>query len=185
MAKNNQTETETTRTTSAKAGKYLTFQLGAEEYGLEILKVKEIIGLMEITAVPRTPHYVRGVINLRGKVIPVIELRSKFDMETTEDTDQTCIIVVEVASDNGAIQTGVVVDAVSEVLDITEDQIENAPSFGTGVDTEFILGIGKIREEVKILLDIDKVIDVDIVTGFTDSYDNQMQDEEISELVEA
>jgi purine-binding chemotaxis protein CheW len=144
--------------TETRTGKYLTFRLAAEEYGLEILKVREIIGMMDITKVPRTPHYVRGVINLRGRVIPVVDLRAKFDMEVTEDTNETCIIVVEVTSQLGSVSMGIRVDAVSEVLDIKEDEIEDTPSFGSGIDTRFILGIGKVKNEVKILLDIDQVL---------------------------
>lgn len=141
-----------------KAGKYLTFRLAAEEYGLEILKVREIIGLMNITQVPRTPDYIRGVINLRGKVIPVLDLRNKFGMGVTEDTEETCIIVVEVNLEGESVMMGTVVDAVSEVLDIQKDEIADAPAFGTDVDTKFILGIGKVKDEVKILLDIDEVL---------------------------
>ena len=141
-----------------KEGKYLTFALGHEEYGLEILKVREIIGYMNITAVPQTPAHVKGVINLRGQVIPVIDLRSKFGMEEIEITEQTCIIVVEITQGTRKFQTGIVVDHVSEVLDIAEGDIEDAPQFGSSVDTNFILGMGKIGETVKILLDIDKVL---------------------------
>jgi len=140
------------------AGKYLTFKLANETYGIEILKVQEIIGLMSITSIPRTPNFVRGVINLRGKVIPVIELRKKFDMETVEDTDHTCIIVVQVVGANGPITMGVIVDEVSEVVDISENQIEPAPSFGASIDTAFIMAMGKLGEAVVILLDIDKVL---------------------------
>ena len=147
-----------TKTTAAKAGKYLTFRLAAEEYGLEILKVREIIGMMEITGVPKTPDHVRGVINLRGKVIPVIDLRTKFGMGSAENTDETCIVVVEAAGQGDSLMMGVLVDAVSEVLDIQADQIEEAPAFGTGVDTRFILGIGKVQQDVKLLLDIDEVL---------------------------
>ena len=143
---------------SGLAGKYLTFKLAGEEYGLEILKVKEIIGLMPITDVPRMPGYVRGVINLRGKVIPVVDLRTKFGLMTAEDTDETCIIVVDVAENGKSTQTGILVDTVSEVLDIVGDQIEEAPSFGTSVDTDFIMGMGKIGQDVKILLDVVKVL---------------------------
>jgi len=146
------------KTVEDKAGKYLTFRLDQEEYGLEILKVREIIGLMNITHVPRTPEYIRGVINLRGKVIPVLDLRKKFGMGTTDDTEETCVIVVEVNSIGSAVMMGIIVDAVSEVLDIQGSQIEEAPSFGTNVDTRFILGIGKVKDEVKILLDIDQVL---------------------------
>ena len=141
-----------------KEGKYLTFALGQEEYGLEILKVREIIGYMEITAVPQTPHHVKGVINLRGQVIPVIDLRSKFGMETAEITEESCIIVVEISQGDRNFQTGIVVDHVQEVLDIDEQNIEDAPQFGGSVDTSFILGMGKIGDSVKILLDIDKVL---------------------------
>jgi len=140
------------------AGKYLTFKLLNEEYGLEILKVREIIGMMAITSLPRTPSFVRGVINLRGKVIPVIDLRSKFEMESTEDTDQTCIIVVDVVSGGGSIQIGILVDSVSEVLDILGEDIEEAPAFGTNIDTAFILGMAKAKGSVKILLNIEKVL---------------------------
>ena len=141
-----------------KEGKYLTFALGQEEYGLEILKVRELIGYMAITAVPQTPEHVKGVINLRGQVIPVIDLRMKFGMEQAEVDEQTCIIVVDISSDNKQFQTGIVVDHVSEVLDIASEQIEDAPQFGSSVDTDFILGMGKISDSVKILLDIDKVL---------------------------
>ncbi len=141
-----------------REGKYLTFALGPEEYGLEILKVREIMGIMEITAVPQTPAHVRGVINLRGKVIPVIDLRARFGMETTETTDQTCIIVVEITQQGQGFNTGIVVDRVQEVLDIAGENIEDAPQFGSNVATDFILGMGKIGDTVKILLDIDKVL---------------------------
>jgi purine-binding chemotaxis protein CheW len=135
-------------------GKYLTFKLAGEEYGLEILKVREIIGLMDITAVPRTPDFVKGVINLRGKVIPVVDLRLKFGMATVEHTAETCIIVVHV----GEVEMGIIVDRVSEVLNIAADAIESTPSFGANVNTEFILGMGKVGGRVSILLDIDKVL---------------------------
>ncbi|HSW01184.1 MAG TPA: chemotaxis protein CheW [Sedimentisphaerales bacterium] len=138
--------------------KYLTFALGAEEYGVEILKVREIIGYMDITAVPQTPHYVKGVVNLRGQVIPVVDLRVKFGMETTEVTDETCIIVVETAHETRKLSTGIVVDRVREVLDIRAEAIEEPPAFDASVNTDFILGMGKVGEAVKILLDIDKVL---------------------------
>ena len=141
-----------------KGGKYLTFALGKEEYGLEILKVREIIGYMDITAIPQTPSYVRGVINLRGQVIPVIDLRAKFGMECTDKTDETCIIVVEINNGKNRFSTGIVVDRVSEVLDIAESNIEDSPEFGSSVNTQFILGMGKVGDSVKILLDIDKVL---------------------------
>jgi purine-binding chemotaxis protein CheW len=134
-------------------GKYLTFLLDEEEYGVEILKVREIIGLMDITSVPQTPDFVEGVINLRGKVIPVVDLRSKFGLARAEYNDQTCIIVVDVG-----MMMGIIVDTVNEVHDIPTASIEPAPDFGAAVDTSFILGMGKVKDDVKILLDIDKVL---------------------------
>jgi purine-binding chemotaxis protein CheW len=141
-----------------KEGKYLTFALAQEQYGLEILKVREIIGYMQITAVPQTPAYVKGVINLRGQVIPVVDIRAKFGMQTMEVTEQTCIIVVEITHGTRKFDTGIIVDRVEEVLDIAGKDIEPAPQFGSSVDTSFILGMGKIGDSVKILLDIDKVL---------------------------
>lgn len=149
-----------------KEGKYLTFALANEEYGLEILKVREIIGYMDITAVPQTPNHVKGVINLRGQVIPVIDLRAKFGMETAEITEETCIIVVEITQGKRQFSTGIVVDRVQEVLDIDGQDIEDAPQFGSNVNTDFILGMGKIGDTVKILLDIDKVLSGDNLAGF-------------------
>ncbi len=153
-------EAETTEQTdmSHLAGKYLTFKLGEEDYALQILKVQEIIEMQEITKVPRTPEYVKGVINLRGKVLPVIDLRLKFGLEQQEATRNTCIILVYVQSGDRTITMGIIIDEVSEVLDITSDQIEPAPSFGTQVDTSFILGMAKTEESVKMLLDIDMVL---------------------------
>jgi purine-binding chemotaxis protein CheW len=143
---------------ATRGGKYLTFGLGREEYGLEILKVREIFGYMDITAVPHTPAHVKGVINLRGQVISVIDLRSRFDMPATERTEKTCIIVVELNAHGQRINMGIIVDRVSEVLNIPGAQIEDAPSFGTRIDTSFILGMGKIGSSVKLLLDIDNIL---------------------------
>jgi purine-binding chemotaxis protein CheW len=137
-----------------RAGKYLTFFLAREEYGLEILKVHEIMGVMPITRVPRTPSFVRGVINLRGKVIPIVDLRAKFGMDEAAASAENCIIVVQV---HGA-QTGVIVDRVSEVSDITEEQVEDAPSFGSDVQTDYLLGIAKSTDRVRLLLDIERVL---------------------------
>ena len=138
---------------SGHGGKYLTFSLADEEYGLEILKVREINGIMDITAVPQMPDFIKGVINLRGKVIPVVDLRLKFGLESIEYTEATCIIVVDVGT-----LTGIIVDTVQEVLDIEDEQIDPPPPLGASVDTSFILGMGKVKDEVKILLDIDKVL---------------------------
>jgi purine-binding chemotaxis protein CheW len=146
---------------SSKTGrseKYLTFNLGGEQYGLEILKVREIIGIMDITRVPRTPEFIRGVINLRGKVIPVIDLRNKFGMETINDTEQTCIIVVDMQFENSSLLMGIIVDSVSEVLDIETEDIEDTPIFGSSVSTDFIQGIAKTKGGVKILLNIEEVL---------------------------
>ena len=137
----------------AQAGKYLTFYLASEEYGVEILKVHEIIGMLPITRVPRTPSFVRGVINLRGKVIPIIDLRERFGMPH-EGAEEQCIIVVQVYG----VQLGVVVDKVSEVLSITENDIEPTPSFGVDVSTEYLIGLAKGDGRVRLLLDIDKVL---------------------------
>jgi len=159
MSQTTETSVETKSDVGERlAGKYLTFKLADEEYGLEILKVQEIIRMQTVTRVPRTPDYVRGVLNLRGKVIPVIDLRSKFGMETQEDTDKTCIIVVQVSGGDHRIVMGVIIDEVREVLDISADCIEDTPSFGASINTEFIIGIGKVGDNVKMLLDIDKVL---------------------------
>ena len=147
---------------------------------MEILKVREIMGIMDITSVPQTPEFVKGVINLRGKVIPVIDLRTKFGMEATETTDQTCIIVVETTQANQKVSTGIVVDRVQEVLDIAADQIEDAPQFGSSVDTEFILGMGKIGDSVKILLDIDKVLDGADLSGVAKCSSTAVEEDAVS-----
>lgn len=139
-------------------GKYLTFALGNEEYGIAILKVREIIGLLEITAVPHTPSYIKGVINLRGRVIPVLDLRIKFGMPAKEYDERTCIIVVEVEGLAGTVQIGMLVDSVSEVLNIGEEEIEPPPALGGGADNGNIMGMAKIKNKVKMLLDIDRVI---------------------------
>jgi len=150
---------------TSKEGKYLTFTLANEEYGIGILKIKEIIGMMPITSVPRTPSFVKGVINLRGKVIPVVDLRLKFGMQPMEYTDRTCIIVVEISGQSGSLIIGIVVDSVSEVLNIKEEDIENTPTFGVRVNTDYIMGMAKMGGGVKILLDIDKVLSTqEIVT---------------------
>ncbi len=142
----------------SRSGKYLTFRLGAEEHGIPILKVREIIGLLSITRMPEAPAYMRGIVNLRGRIIPVIELRARFGMELVADSEETCIIVVELASGDSARLIGILVDAVSEVLDIKGDEIQDSPAMGGNPEDNFVLGIGKVKGGVKILLDIDKVI---------------------------
>jgi purine-binding chemotaxis protein CheW len=147
---------------AVEEGKFLTFVLSKEEYGVEILKVREIMGIMEITPVPQTSDYMKGVINLRGRVIPIIDLRLKFAMPEVEHTKETCIIVAEV----GATQVGAIVDSVSEVTDIKGEDIEDAPNFGQEIDTNFIMGLGKVKDKIIILLDIEKVLtaeDLEIV----------------------
>ena len=150
------------------AGKYLTFSIGDEDYGLEIIKVREIIGMQEITPVPRTPQFVQGVINLRGKVIPVIDLRLKFELEYKEPDERTCIIVTEVQIKNNGVLMGTVVDRVNEVIDVKSEELEPAPSFGVSLDTSFILGLAKISDAVKTLLDIDKVLTESEVVGLSE-----------------
>jgi len=140
------------------AGKYLTFRLGNEGYGLEILKVQEIIGMQPITGIPRTPAAIKGVINLRGKVFPVIDMRIKFGMEAREASRKTCIIVVQIMGSAAALTLGVIVDEVSEVLEIESEAIEPAPAFGSEIQTDFILGMAKTKDAVKILLDLDRVL---------------------------
>ncbi len=142
---------------TVREGKYLTFVLSNEEYGIEILKVREIIGLMDITSVPQTPNYMKGVINLRGKVIPVIDLRLKFSMPEQDHTQETCTIVVEV----GNTLIGIIVDSVSEVSDIGGEEIEETPQLGQGIDTNFIIGLSKVKGKIIILLDIEKVMSIE------------------------
>lgn len=149
---------EQIRMETGREGKYLTFSLSGEEYGIGILKVREIIGMMTVTPVPQTPEFVKGVINLRGKVIPVIDLRLRFGLQATAYTERTCIIVVEIQGETSALPMGIVVDAVSEVLNIRGADIENTPAFGVKLNTDFILGMAKTEGGVKILLDIDQVL---------------------------
>ena len=141
-----------------RAGKYLTFRLGNEEFAIQVLRVKEIMGIQEITAVPQTPAYVKGVINLRGKVIPVVDLRLKFGLPELEYTQRTCIIVAQIESQAMKLLIGIIVDGVSEVLTLQASDIEDTPEFGSGVQTPYLLGMAKIKGKVKILLDIDMVL---------------------------
>lgn len=142
----------------ARAGKYLAFQLGKESYAIRVLKVREIIGVQDITPVPQTPDHVRGVFNLRGKVIPVIDLQRKFGMQATENNPRTCIVVVEVLSGTTTIMMGILVDEVSEVLNVVAADIENTPDFGKDVSVPYLLGVAKSRGSVKLLLDIDSAL---------------------------
>jgi len=141
-----------------RGGKYLTFCLACEEYGIEIYKVKEIIGMMTVTTIPQTPGYVKGVVNLRGKIIPVIDMRLKFGMVSQACTEKTCIIVVEIGRDTGKNQMGIIVDSVSEVLNIKQGEITAMPDFGNSMDVDYILGLAETDGGVKLLLDIDYVL---------------------------
>lgn len=145
-------------TTDERAGKYLVFHLGREEFGIRVLKVREIMGVQEITAVPQTPPHVKGVINLRGKVIPVVDLRLKFGLPEVEYTQRTCIIVVQVQTETRSMMMGTVVDGVAEVLNLAASDIEDTPDFGQGVPTPYLLGLAKVKGKVKILLDIEQVL---------------------------
>jgi purine-binding chemotaxis protein CheW len=158
MAELMETMDQAVKAMADQEGKYLTFSMADEEYGIGILKIKEIIGMMPITTVPQTPEFVKGVINLRGKVIPVMDLRLRFGMEAIDYTDRTCIIVVEIEGTAGTVQIGVVVDAVSEVLNVNGEDVEETPTFGAKLNTDYILGMAKMDGGVKILLDIDRVL---------------------------
>jgi purine-binding chemotaxis protein CheW len=144
--------------TDPRAGKYLTFQLANEEFGIAVLKVREIMGMQDITPVPQTPAHIRGVLNLRGKVIPIIDLRLKFGLTSVEDTSRTCIIVIQVQAESRALLMGVVVDGVSEVLNLTPADIEDAPDFGEQITASYLLGMAKVKGRVTILLDIDEIL---------------------------
>jgi purine-binding chemotaxis protein CheW len=150
--------------TDHRAGKYLAFHLGAEEFGLPVLSVREIMGLQDITAVPQTPAHVRGVINLRGKVIPVVDLRLKFGLPSGEYGQRTSIIVVKVDE----VMMGVIVDGVSEVLNLSSGDIENTPDFGRGIETPYILGMAKTKGKVRMLLDIEQILSSQDISGFSE-----------------
>ena len=154
---------------AVKEGKYLTFRLANEIYGVEVMRVVEITGMVEATKVPRTPQFVRGVINLRGAILPVIDMRIKFGMENAADKKQTCIVVLEITTVGGKAQMGIVVDSVEDVLDIYEKDVEAAPSFGVEINTEFIHGMAKTDKGVIILLNIDKVLTTDEIAGVFDA----------------
>ena len=149
----------------SRAGKYLTFQLANEEFGVRVLKVREIMGLQEITAVPQTPPHIKGVINLRGKVVPVIDLRLKFGLAAAEYTQRTCIIVTQIQGDTGSVLMGIIVDGVSEVLNLTGAEIEDTPDFGEEIAGHYLLGLAKVKGKVKILLDIDRVLSAQELHG--------------------
>lgn len=156
---------EEVRGRQSRTGKYLVFQLAKEEFGVHVMKVREIMGLQDITAVPQTPAYVKGVINLRGKVVPVIDLRAKFLLPEAEYTQRTCVVVLQVAAGSASLLMGVIVDGVSEVLNLQESEVEDTPEFGGGATVPYILGLAKVKGKVKILLDIDEVLNMQDVAG--------------------
>lgn len=153
------TPRKTAETTAAE--RYLTFRLGDATYGIGILSVQEIIRLLHITRVPRVPEFVRGVVNLRGRVIPVVDLRCRFGMPLEPDTERTCVVVTQIRGEHGPLSMGVLVEDVAEVVDIPLEQTEDVPDFGPGIRTEFLTGIGRLDERVVMLLDIDAVLSLD------------------------
>ena len=163
--------------------KFLSFNLGTEEYGVEILRVREIIGVLDITPLPQTESYVKGVVNLRGKIIPVVELRNKFGMDSVDYNEETCIVVVEINDPESGEQSevGLIVDSVHEVKNIAKSQIEPAPKFGCSLNSDYIQGMGKVSEgdkqRVLILLDIDKVLPANTSMGVHTGQDDQLVDE--------
>ncbi len=164
-------EAEATSTTSAargknRTGKYLTFSLSNESYGVDVLKVREIIRFLKITPVPQMPAYVKGVINLRGKVLPVIDLRLKFGLDAAEASERTCIVVVRVFAGGHDITLGMIVDSVEEVINLNESEIEETPEFGAKLDTAYLMGMAKVKGTIKTLLDIDKVVSPETLRGF-------------------
>lgn len=146
-------------TTWKRTGKYLSFRLAGEEYGFSVLKILEIVQWMELTHVPRVPEFVLGVMNLRGKVVPVLDLHARFGLPLAPVTARTCVIVLEVPRETGLMVCGVVADDVTEVLDISAEQIEPPPEFGARVNTEFIAGIVRVESRVILLLNADRVLD--------------------------
>jgi len=141
------------------AGRYLTFRLGAEAYGIGVLAVQEIIRITAITPVPQLPDHLRGVINLRGRIIPVVDLRRRFGLPAETDGERACIVVVQIrTAARGVVPMGLVVDAVEEVLTIAAGDIEPPPEFGCAVDIAFLRGLARVRGAVKALLDIDRVL---------------------------
>jgi len=158
IATNSSSEANSSASADRRAGKYLSFRLGKEDFAIQVLKVREIVGIQDITSVPQMPGYVKGVINLRGKVIPVVDLRLKFGLEEREYTQRTCIIVVQTHHAGAAVLTGIIVDEVSEVLNLAVTEIEDTPDFGEDVATPYLLGMAKVKGNVKMLLDIDQVL---------------------------
>lgn len=145
----------------AQGGKYFTFEIAEEEYGIPIQSIREIIGIMDITSIPKTPEYIKGVINLRGKIIPIMDLRLKFNLVEKEYNQRTCIVVVELNLGETKKLMGIVVDTVSEVVNIQKSEIENSPQYGTNIDEGFLIGLGKVKDKVILLLEIEKVLNIE------------------------
>ena len=163
------------------AQRYLTFRLGETSYAIGILKVQEIIGLLRITPVPGTPSHVRGVINLRGRVIPIVDLCQRFEMPAAPDTERTCIVITQVTGARGPATMGVVVEDVAQVVDLPPDRVEAVPEFGIHVRTDFLTGVARLEENVILLLDIDAVLsreDAELVSGLGDAGTQSHQEEE-------
>lgn len=158
---------------------YLTFMLGGEVFAIGILAIKEIIEYGNLTEVPMMPDYIRGVINLRGSVVPVVDLSARFGRKGTELTRRTCIVIIEVASEQEKQVIGVVVDAVNEVLEIPADQIEPPPAFGAKIRTDFIRGMGKVGGKFVIIMNVDNVLSIDDL-GLLES----AADQQVSQLAE-
>jgi purine-binding chemotaxis protein CheW len=166
---------------TASSQQYVTFSLGEELFGVEVSRAREILSLTPVTKVPQTPEYLLGVINLRGQVVPVVDMRLKLGLAAGADTEDTCIIVVDVQIDGEVITVGALADAVREVMDIRSDQIEPPPRLGTRLNTEFINGMGKVDEQFMILLNIDKIFNSDEFAWVQDAAENAVDEE----LVEA
>lgn len=160
-------DTATENQALSVAGKYLTFMVSKERYGIEILKVQEIIKVAQITSVPKCPDFVKGVINLRGKIIPVFDLRTKFHIDSIPYDEHTCIIVINITNESQKLSIGVIVDTVLEVISFSQSEIEPAPNYGTHIDANFITGLGKKDEFLNILIDIEKVIEETNCVAFT------------------
>ena len=166
--------------TNAANIQYVTFSLGEELFGVEVSRTREILSLTPVTKVPQTPDYLIGVINLRGQVVPVVDMRLKLGLTAGQDTEDTCIIVVEVQVDGEPIIVGALADAVREVLDIRSDQIEPPPRLGTRLNTEFINGMGKVDEEFMILLDIDRIFNSEELAFVQDAGQLESTTEQLS-----
>jgi len=153
---------------AAETIQFLTFKLGDEIYGVDVLQVREVLDAVPVTKVPRSPDFMLGVINLRGSVVPVVDMRCKFGMESADKSRDTCIVVMEIALEGETTVIGAQADAVEEVLELTDAQIEPAPKLGTRLNTEFIRGMGKRDEQFIILLEVDKIFsaeELSVVTG--------------------